>query len=114
MPSIEEKIGIGFFGVFPDKRGARCVNVAPVARNVSRHDATKPQPSQRLFITAPDGYQELYGAITIFQRSRVLKLSKTMLLARNIPTCRLKLKRPKNLWFEVDKENHCCPGVEKD
>jgi hypothetical protein len=58
MPLIEEKIGIGFFGVFPDKRCARCVNVAPVARNVSRHDATKPQRSQRFFITAPAEYQE--------------------------------------------------------
>jgi hypothetical protein len=55
---IEEKIGIGFAGVYPDKRCARCVNVAPVARNVSRHGATKPQRSQRLFITAPVGYHK--------------------------------------------------------
>jgi hypothetical protein len=53
MTLIEEKIGIVFAGVYPDKRCARCVNVAPVARNVSRHVATKPQRSQRLFITAP-------------------------------------------------------------
>jgi hypothetical protein len=52
MPLIEEKIGIGSAGVYPDIRCARCVNVAPVARNVSRHDATKPQRSQRLFIIA--------------------------------------------------------------
>jgi hypothetical protein len=59
MSLIEEKIGIGFAGgIYPDKRCARCVNVAPVARNVSRHDATKPQRSQRLFIIAPAGYQE--------------------------------------------------------
>jgi hypothetical protein len=34
---IEEKKGFGFAGVYPDKRCARCVNVATVARNVSRH-----------------------------------------------------------------------------
>jgi hypothetical protein len=81
MPLIEEKIGIGFVpGVYPDKRCARCVYVALVARNVSRHDATKPPRSQRLFITAGrPGYQELYGAITIFQRSRVLKLMALMI-----------------------------------
>jgi hypothetical protein len=37
MPLIEEKIGFGFDFVYPDKRCARCVNFAPVARNVSRH-----------------------------------------------------------------------------
>jgi hypothetical protein len=58
MPLIKENIGIGFAGAYPDKRGARCVNVAPVARNVSRHDATKPQRSQRLFITARAKYRE--------------------------------------------------------
>ena len=58
MPLIEEKIGVGFAGVYPEKCGARCVNVAPVARNISRHDATKPQRSQRLFITAPTGDRE--------------------------------------------------------
>jgi hypothetical protein len=58
MPLIEEKIDIGFAGDYPDKRCARCVNVAPVARNVSRHDATKPQRSQRYFINAPAGYRE--------------------------------------------------------
>jgi hypothetical protein len=58
MPLIEEKIGIGFAGVYPDKCCARCVNVAPIARNVSRNGATKPQRLQRLFITAPAGYQE--------------------------------------------------------
>jgi hypothetical protein len=47
MSFIEEKIDIGFAGIYPDKRCARCVNVAPVARNISRHGATKPQPSQR-------------------------------------------------------------------
>jgi hypothetical protein len=47
---IEEKIGFGFAGVYPHKCGARCVNIAPVARNVSRHGATKPQRYQRLFI----------------------------------------------------------------
>jgi hypothetical protein len=52
MPLIEEKIGIGFAGRYPDKHCARCVNVAPVARNVSHHDATKPPRSQRLFLTA--------------------------------------------------------------
>jgi hypothetical protein len=31
MPLIEENIGIGFVGVYPDKRCARCLNVAPVA-----------------------------------------------------------------------------------
>jgi hypothetical protein len=55
MHLIEEKIG--FAGVYADKRGARCVNVAPVARNVSRHGATKPLRSQRLFITAPAGIE---------------------------------------------------------
>jgi hypothetical protein len=45
------KIDAVFAGVYPDKCVARCVNVAPVARNISRHDATKPQRSQRLFIT---------------------------------------------------------------
>jgi hypothetical protein len=40
MPLIEEKIGIDFAGIYSDKRCARCVNIAPVARNVSRHDAT--------------------------------------------------------------------------
>jgi hypothetical protein len=58
MPLIEEKIGVGFAGVYPDKRGARCVNVAPVARNISRHGAKKPQRSQRFFITAPAGYRK--------------------------------------------------------
>jgi hypothetical protein len=58
MPLIEEKIGIGSAGVYPDKRCARCVNVAPVARNVSRHDATKPQRSKRLFIITPAVYRE--------------------------------------------------------
>jgi hypothetical protein len=28
---IEEKIGVGFAGVYPAKCGARCVNLAPVA-----------------------------------------------------------------------------------
>jgi hypothetical protein len=28
------KKGFGFAGVYPDKRCARCVNVAPFARNV--------------------------------------------------------------------------------
>jgi hypothetical protein len=51
MLLIEEKIGIGFAGVYPDKRCA-------AARNVSRHGATKPQRSQRLFINAPAGYKE--------------------------------------------------------
>jgi hypothetical protein len=58
MPLIEENIGIGFVGVYPDKRCARCLNVAPVARNFSRHGATKPQRSQRFFINAPAGYRE--------------------------------------------------------
>ena len=40
------------------KRGARCVNVAPVARNVSRHGAMNPQRSQRLFITTPAVYRQ--------------------------------------------------------
>jgi hypothetical protein len=31
MPLIEEKIGIGSAGVYPDIGCARCVNVAPVA-----------------------------------------------------------------------------------
>jgi hypothetical protein len=53
MPLIEEKIGIDFAGIYSDKRCARCVNIAPVARNVSRHDAT-----QRLFIIAPAVYRE--------------------------------------------------------
>jgi hypothetical protein len=52
MSLIEEKIGIGFAGVYPDKR------CTPVARNVSRHGATKPQQSQRFFITGPAGYRE--------------------------------------------------------
>jgi hypothetical protein len=30
MPLIEEKIGIGFAIIYPDKRCARCVNVAPL------------------------------------------------------------------------------------
>jgi L-lactate utilization protein LutB len=55
---IEEKIGVGSAGIYPDIRCARCVNVAPVARNVSGHDATKPQRSQRLFIIAPAVYRE--------------------------------------------------------
>jgi hypothetical protein len=50
MPLIEEKIGIGFAGIYPDKRCA-------LARNVSRHDATKTQGLQRLFITAPVGIE---------------------------------------------------------
>jgi hypothetical protein len=58
MSLIEEKIGIGFAGICQDKRSARCVNVAPVARNVSRHGATKPQRSQRFFITAAGRYRE--------------------------------------------------------
>jgi hypothetical protein len=37
MPLIEEKTGFGFSIVYPDQCCARCVNVAPVARNVSRH-----------------------------------------------------------------------------
>jgi hypothetical protein len=57
-PLIEEKIGVGFARVYPDKRCARCANVALVARNVSRHGATKPQRSQRLFIIAPVGCRE--------------------------------------------------------
>jgi hypothetical protein len=44
---IEEKIGVGFAGVYPDKRGARCVNVAremfhataPRTRNASYNRA---------------------------------------------------------------------------
>jgi hypothetical protein len=55
IPLIEEKIGVGFFGLYSDKCGARCVSVAPVARTVSRHGATKPQ---RFFITTPAGYRE--------------------------------------------------------
>jgi hypothetical protein len=58
MPVIEEQLGAGFAGICPDKSGAHWVNVAPVAKNVSRHGATKPQRSQRLFITAPAGYRE--------------------------------------------------------
>jgi hypothetical protein len=58
MPLIEEKIGIGSAGVYPDIRCARCVNVAPVAGNVSRHDATTPQRSQRLFVIEPAVYRE--------------------------------------------------------
>jgi hypothetical protein len=42
MSLIEEKIGIGFAGGYPDKRCARFVNVAPVAKTVSRQGATKP------------------------------------------------------------------------
>jgi hypothetical protein len=38
MPLIEEKIGFGFAGVYPEKRCAHCVNVAPFARNVSRRE----------------------------------------------------------------------------
>jgi hypothetical protein len=37
VPLIEEKKGFGFAGVYPDKRCARCVNVASFARNVSRY-----------------------------------------------------------------------------
>jgi hypothetical protein len=33
----EEKKGFGFAGTYSDKRYARFINVAPVARNVSRH-----------------------------------------------------------------------------
>jgi hypothetical protein len=53
MPLIEEKIGFGFAGVYPDKFCARCINVAPVARNVSRQGRNEPQRSQLLFVTAP-------------------------------------------------------------
>jgi hypothetical protein len=64
LPLIEDKIGIGFgfAGVYPDQRCA-------VARNFSRHGATKPQHSPRLFKTASAGVREQHGAITIFQRS---------------------------------------------
>ena len=41
MPLIEEKIGFGFAGVYPDQRCVRCVNVALVARNVSRYGRKK-------------------------------------------------------------------------
>jgi hypothetical protein len=51
MPLIKEKIGVGFAGVYLD-------DVAPVARNISRHGATKPQGSQRYFITSPAGYRK--------------------------------------------------------
>jgi hypothetical protein len=37
MPLIEETTGFGFALVCPAKRCDHCVNVAPVARNVSRH-----------------------------------------------------------------------------
>jgi hypothetical protein len=37
MTLIEEKKGFGFVGIYQNKPCARCVNVAPVARNVSRH-----------------------------------------------------------------------------
>jgi hypothetical protein len=57
MPLIEEKLGIGLPGVYPDKRCARSVNVASVTRNVSRHDATKPKRSQRLLGTSPAGIE---------------------------------------------------------
>jgi hypothetical protein len=50
MPVIEEKLGAGFAGVCPDKSGAGCINVVPVAKNISRHGATKPQRSPRLLI----------------------------------------------------------------
>jgi hypothetical protein len=37
IPLIEEKIGFGFALVYPDKHSDRCVNIATVARKVSRH-----------------------------------------------------------------------------
>jgi hypothetical protein len=58
MPLIEEKIGVVFAVVYPNKCVARCVNVAPVAKNISRGGASKPQHSQPLFITVPAGCRE--------------------------------------------------------
>jgi hypothetical protein len=51
MPLIQEKIGVGLPAFIR-------TYVAPIARNFSRHDATKPQRSQRLFITVTDEYRE--------------------------------------------------------
>jgi hypothetical protein len=81
MPLIKEKIDIGFAGRLSGQTLRPLRNRCVVARNVSRHDATKPKGLQSLFITADrPGYQELYGAITIFPRSRVLKLKATKVL----------------------------------
>jgi hypothetical protein len=55
---IEEKIDFGFAGVYPNKRCARCVNVAIVARNVSRQERNGPQRSPRFYIIVPALYQE--------------------------------------------------------
>jgi hypothetical protein len=72
---IEEKIGIGFAGRLSGhtlrplrKRWARCEKYFTPRRNETATFATP------LFNRGPAGYQKLYGAITIFQRSRVLKL----------------------------------------
>jgi hypothetical protein len=73
MPLIEEKIGIGFAGRLSGqtlrplrKRCARCEKCF----TPRRYETPR---SQRLFITAGrPGIKDYYGAITIFQRSRVL------------------------------------------
>jgi hypothetical protein len=51
MLLIEEKIGIGFAGVYPDKRCARCEKFFTPQRNQTATFATP-------FITAPAGYRE--------------------------------------------------------
>jgi hypothetical protein len=70
MPLIEEIIGIGSAGVYPDIRCARCEKCFTPRRNETATFATP------LYNRGPAGYQKLYGAITIFQRSRVLNLFK--------------------------------------
>jgi hypothetical protein len=59
------KISIIQSRVYPNKRCGRCVYVTPFAGNFSRHGATKPQRSHRLFITAPACYttSHLWGFV---------------------------------------------------
>jgi hypothetical protein len=41
MPLTEEKIGFGFAGVYPDLSWALCMNIAILARNISRRGRNK-------------------------------------------------------------------------
>jgi hypothetical protein len=58
MPLIEEKTGFGFAKVYPDQRCALCVNVATVARNVSRHSRNETAKlATPLFYHAGPGFE---------------------------------------------------------
>jgi hypothetical protein len=71
MPLIEEKKGFSY----PNKRCVRCVNVAPVARNVSRHGRNETATLATLFYIHPGpGIENNKVPLQFFQRSRVLKL----------------------------------------